>query len=52
MDEEEVIQPDKIYPLKKNGDSIIHVVDDVQDTIDLSGDNIVPDMEPLANADV
>lgn len=52
MDEEAIIQPDEVYPLKKNDDFIIYVVDDVKKIVDLSGDNIAPDMDPPANADV
>lgn len=44
MDEEEIVQADEVYPIKD--ETIIHVVDEVQDTVDLSGDNIAQDMEP------
>lgn len=52
MDEEDIIQPDEVYPLKKKDDSIILVDDDVQNTVDLSGDNVAPDMEPPAITNV
>ncbi|XP_059078120.1 uncharacterized protein LOC131876681 [Cryptomeria japonica] len=45
MDEEEIVQANEVYPVKKKDDTIIHV-DDVQDTVDPYGDNVAPDMEP------
>ncbi|XP_059068545.1 vegetative cell wall protein gp1-like [Cryptomeria japonica] len=52
MDEEEIIQPDEVYPLKKKDDSIILIDDDVQNTMDLSEHNSAPDMEPPAITNV
>lgn len=46
MDEEDIVQDDEVYHVKKKDDTIIHVVDDVHDTVDLSGDIIALDMEP------
>lgn len=49
MDEEEIAQDDVIYPIKKQDDTtsqLVIFVDDIQDTIDLSRNIIVLDMQP------
>lgn len=46
MDEQEIVQPDIVYPIKKKDDFIILVDEDVHNIVDLSRDNTAPDMEP------
>lgn len=49
IDEEEIVQVDIVYPIKKKDDTtsqLVIFVDDIQDTIDLSRNIIVPDMQP------
>ncbi|XP_057848284.1 putative cysteine-rich receptor-like protein kinase 9 [Cryptomeria japonica] len=52
MDEEEIVQADEVYLVKKKDDTIIHVVDEVKDSVDLSGDNTTLDMEPPEITDI
>lgn len=47
MDEEEIVQADVVYPIKKD-DTIVQqviLVDEIEDAIDLSGDITAPDMQ-------
>lgn len=46
MDEEEIVQPNIVHLINKKDDSIILVDEDVENIVDLSGDNTTPNMEP------
>lgn len=49
MDEEEILQADIVYPIKKKDDTTcqpVIFVDDIHDTIDLSGNIIELDKQP------
>lgn len=52
MDEEEIVQDDEVYPLKKKDDSLILVDEVVQDIVDLSGDITALDMDPPTTTEV
>lgn len=49
VDEEEIVQADIFYPINKKDDTTsqpVIFVDDIRDTIDLSGNIIAPNMQP------
>lgn len=49
MDEEDIVQAEIVYPIKKKDDGTsepVFFVDDIYDTIDLSGNIIALDMQP------